>query len=62
VRFIASTHGIRRLKDAMSRDIIRALDEAKIGIASSTYDVVGMPPLRVRLEQEAMPRETPKAT
>jgi len=50
VRFIAPTHGIRAMKDAMSREIIKALDEAKIGIASSTYDVVGMPPLRVRLD------------
>lgn len=50
VRFIARTHGIRDLKDAMSREIIDALDEAKIGIASSTYDVVGMPPIRVRLD------------
>jgi small-conductance mechanosensitive channel len=49
VRFIAPTHGIRSLKDAMSREIIAALDEAKIGIASSTYDVVGMPPIQVQL-------------
>ena len=33
----------------MSREIIAALDEAKIGIASSTYDVVGMPPIQVQL-------------
>lgn len=50
VRFIAPTHGIRELRDAMSREVLQALDEAKIGIASSTYDVVGMPPLRVQLE------------
>lgn len=53
VRFIATTHNIRALKDAMSRDILRAFDEAHIGIASSTYDVVGMPPLRVELEPMA---------
>ena len=50
VRFIAETHGVRALKDAMSRDILAALDEAKIGIASSTYDIVGMPKIRVQLE------------
>lgn len=50
VRFVAGTHGVRALKDAMSRDILAALDEAKIGIASSTYDVVGMPTLRVQVE------------
>ncbi len=50
VRFIAPTHGVREIKDAMSRDIINALDEAGIGIASSTYDIVGMPPIRVQID------------
>ena len=50
VRFVAETHGIRALKDAMTRDILQALDEAGIGIASGTYEIVGMPPLRVQLE------------
>ena len=52
VRFIAPAHGVRDLKSAMSREIIQALDEAKIGIASSTYDVVGMPPIRVQFEKQ----------
>ena len=43
VRFIAEDHGIRELKDQMSRDILRALDEAGIDIASSTYEIVGSP-------------------
>ena len=47
IRFIARDHGIRELKDAMSREILAALDEAGIGIASSTYDIVGLPPLRI---------------
>jgi len=46
VRFIVSDHGIRPLKDAMSRDILRALDDAGIGIASATFEIVGLPPLR----------------
>lgn len=50
VRFIATTHGVRVLKDAMSRDILSAFDTAKIGIASSTYDVVGMPPLEIHVD------------
>jgi small-conductance mechanosensitive channel len=50
VRFICTTHGVRNLKDAMSRDIIAALDEAKIGIASGTYEIVGLPPVEVKLE------------
>ncbi len=47
VRFIAEDYGIRDLKDAMSRDILEALEEAGIGIASATFEVVGLPPLRV---------------
>jgi hypothetical protein len=34
----------------MSREITRNLDQAKIGIASSTYDIVGLPPIRVQME------------
>jgi small-conductance mechanosensitive channel len=49
VRFVAEDHGVRKLKDAMSRDILDGLDEAKIGIASGTYQVVGMPELKVRV-------------
>ncbi|MEO8767365.1 MAG: hypothetical protein ABI363_03365 [Nitrosospira sp.] len=48
VRFIAQDHGIRELKDQMSRDILKALDEAGIGIASTTYDIVGFPPVIVK--------------
>ena len=48
VRFLASTHGIRDVKDAMSRVIVERLDEAGIGIASATYDIVGFPPIEIR--------------
>ncbi|MBD0373657.1 MAG: mechanosensitive ion channel family protein [Pyrinomonadaceae bacterium] len=47
VRFIAEAGGVRSLKDAMSRDILAAFDEAGIGIASATFDIVGLPPLRI---------------
>ena len=47
VRFIVGTHRIRGAKDAMTRHIIGKLDEAGIGIASATYDIVGLPPLRL---------------
>lgn len=49
VRFIAPQRGVRKLKDAMSRDILLGLEAAKIGIASGTYEIVGVPPLRVEL-------------
>jgi small-conductance mechanosensitive channel len=48
VRFIVGTHQIRGAKDAMSRHIITELDRAGIGIASATYDIVGLPPIVLR--------------
>jgi small-conductance mechanosensitive channel len=45
LRFLAPDHGIREIKDAMTRDILAGLDEAGIGIASATYEIVGVPPL-----------------
>lgn len=48
VRFLTDTHGVRQTKSAISRDIIAAFDEAGIGIASATYDVVGFPPIEIK--------------
>jgi small-conductance mechanosensitive channel len=47
VRFLAPDHGIRRIKDQMSRDILAELDKAKIGIASGTYAIVEVPPIKI---------------
>jgi small-conductance mechanosensitive channel len=47
VRFVSRDFGVRDLKDEMSREIMKGLDAAKIGIASSTYDIVGLPPVRI---------------
>jgi hypothetical protein len=52
LRFIVDAHEVRGVKDAMSRDIIEGLDAAGIQIASGTYEVVGMPELRVRLTEQ----------
>ncbi len=49
VRFILLTHRNRVVKDAMARHIIAELGAAGIGIASTTSDIVGFPPLEVRL-------------
>jgi hypothetical protein len=46
VRFIVEDHGIRTVKDAMSRQIICELDAAEIVIASATLELVGLPKLR----------------
>lgn len=50
LRFVARDHGVRELKDAMSRDLLDAFDAAGIGIASATFEIVGVPPLRLRPE------------
>lgn len=47
LRFIAPERGARGLKDRMSRDIWAGLRALNIGIASGTYEIVGVPPIRV---------------
>lgn len=49
LRFIVPVTGIRRIKSDMSREILKLLGQAGIGIASGTYEVVGMPPLKVQV-------------
>ncbi len=55
LRFIAEERGVRDLKDAISRDILRAFDEAGISIASATFEIVGLPPLRLQRHREGLP-------
>lgn len=47
VRFVVRDRGIRDIKDAMARDILRGLETAGIGLASATFEIVGLPPVRV---------------
>ena len=47
LRFVVPERGVRPIKDAMNRDILVALEEAKIEIASGTYEIVGLPPIRI---------------
>ena len=51
VRFLTGVHGVRGTKDQMSREILTALDDAGIGIASATYEITGVPPLTVTSPQ-----------
>jgi small-conductance mechanosensitive channel len=53
VRFLTPDHGVRQIKDKMSRDILAALDQAKIGIASGTYAIVEVPPIRIEAPEPA---------
>lgn len=57
LRFIVPDRGIREIKDAMYRDILARFKEAGIAVASSTYDIVGFPPVRI----EPMPVQPPEA-
>jgi small-conductance mechanosensitive channel len=50
VRFFTTDHGTRERKNAMSREILRKMDEAGLQVASGTYAVVQMPKLQVALE------------
>lgn len=56
LRFVTQESGIRDLKDRMSREIIDRFDQAGIGIASGTYEIVGVPPIRI--ENTPAPKPT----
>lgn len=55
LRFVVDHRGVRGVKDVMSRRIIDAFDEAGIGIASATYEIVGLPGLRLERDAAAAP-------
>lgn len=61
LRFVVEDHGVRAVKDAMSRDLLVALDEAGIGLASATFEIVGLPPLRIGREPRSGVREAREA-
>ena len=46
LRFLSHDRTTREVKDRISRDILKGLDEAGIGIASTTIDIVAFPPVR----------------
>ena len=46
VRFIVPEHGIREMKDAIARAVLERFEDASIDVASATYEIVGVPPLR----------------
>ncbi len=52
VRFLTTEHGVRDVKDAISRDLLAGLDDAGIGIASATYDIVGFPTIQLKGETQ----------
>jgi small-conductance mechanosensitive channel len=56
VRFLASAHGVREVKDAMTRQILAALDEANMVVASESLEIVGVPEINVRAAQDSSRR------
>ena len=46
VRFVTEARGVRDVKDAMSRHILTELEAAGIQVASATFEIVGLPPVR----------------
>jgi small-conductance mechanosensitive channel len=48
LRFVVGAVGARQVKDAMSREILAAMNEAKIAVASGTYAIVELPTIRVQ--------------
>jgi small-conductance mechanosensitive channel len=63
-RFVVADHGIRVTKDAITRDLLAAFDAAGLSIASATYEIVGLPELRVRLAEGSArpPGKAPETT
>jgi small-conductance mechanosensitive channel len=57
VRFVVPVYGIRKIKSAMTRDILDAFDAAQIPIATTTLVVSDVPPIRLAREAAA---PTPK--
>src|SRR5215472_14712277 len=51
LRFIVDDRHSRDIKDRISREILKGFDEVGIGIASTTIDIVGFPPLRGALPE-----------
>lgn len=47
VRFLVADHGIREIKDGITRDIISGFEQAGIKIATTSYEITELPPLRI---------------
>jgi len=60
VRFIVPTHGIRRIKSEISREVLQQFRAAGIDVASTTFGVVEVPPLHLA-GSAVYPDEMPSA-
>jgi small-conductance mechanosensitive channel len=57
-RFMVPEHGIREIKDRLAREILKEFNAAHIDIASTTFEIVGAPPLRI---ERSVAREAKRA-
>jgi small-conductance mechanosensitive channel len=53
LRFLAPVHGVRGIKDAMTREILAAFEQAGLSIASTTFEVTGLPVVRIARARES---------
>jgi small-conductance mechanosensitive channel len=52
IRFVARAYEVRQLKNVMTREILQGLEQLGVSIASTTFEVVGLPHMNVHLEYE----------
>ncbi len=53
LRFIVQDRFSREIKDRIAREILEGFEKAGLGIASTTIDIVGFPPVRGGLRMQA---------
>jgi small-conductance mechanosensitive channel len=55
LRYLARSRGNRALSDAINREVLARMEAEKLEVGSSTYDIVGFPPVRIA---SAAPEQT----
>jgi len=60
VRFIVPERGVRDIKSAISREILGELEQHQIGLASATFELVGLPPIDLKLDRKSNEQPRPQ--
>ena len=60
VRFLVADHGIREVKDAVSRDVIDGFERAGIKVATASFEISAVAPLRIERGQSTSKQRTRK--
>ena len=50
LRFLTPIRGVRAVKDEVQRNVLARFEQAGIGIASATFEIVGLPPVQVTVQ------------